>query len=240
LQQDVVGAASEENVGRALGLPMGIHQHTFIVPFAPLTPPEVLDRTFLAVSSPPVQLPPGSLVQVSCLLNVPEAIKGSPDGALFYDEAGAPLTPARYRAWLSEQAVAYVALPDAPLDYSASAEARLLRGGARSGAPPPYLREVWRSPHWRLFAVLDPRPLARAPAQLSAVASDSFTLAAPAAGAYEVRVHFTPYWALASGRGCVAEAAGGWTRVSARAPGSYPVVIRFSLGRVFGHGPRCR
>ena len=49
------------------------------------------------------------------------------DGALFYDEASAPLTPARYRAWLSEQAVSYVALPDAPLDYSAKGEARLLR-----------------------------------------------------------------------------------------------------------------
>ena len=60
--------------------------------------------------------------------------------ALFYDEASTPLTPARYRAWLSEQAVSYVALPDAPLDYSAKGEAELLRGGAglhtcaRSGA----------------------------------------------------------------------------------------------------------
>ena len=49
------------------------------------------------------------------------------DGPLFYDEAGTPLTPARYRAWLSEQAVSYVALPDAPLDYSAKGEAKLLR-----------------------------------------------------------------------------------------------------------------
>ncbi len=51
--------------------------------------------------------------------------------ALFYDESTAPLTPARYRAWLSEDAISYVALPDAPLDYSGKGEARLLRGEDR-------------------------------------------------------------------------------------------------------------
>ena len=47
---------------------------------------------------------------------------------LFYEESKA-LTAARYRAWLNEQAVSYVALPDCTLDYSGVAEAQLLRGG---------------------------------------------------------------------------------------------------------------
>lgn len=164
---------------------------------------------------------------------------------LFY-EASRPLTAARYRAWLSEEAISYVALPDAPLDYSAESEGRLLRGagrargqrGTRAGGVS-YLREVWHSAHWRLFAYLDARPLAQAPALLTGLTSDTFTLEAPAAGTFVVRVHFTPYWALARGSGCVARAPGDWTQVRARAGGSFRVVIDFSLTRVFEHGSRC-
>jgi hypothetical protein len=55
-----------------------------------------------------------------------------------------------------------------------------------------------------------------------------------------VRVRFTPYWAISSGRGCVREAPGGWTEVQVRHAGSMHVGIDFSLERVFDHGPRCR
>jgi hypothetical protein len=169
--------------------------------------------------------------------------------ALFYDES-TPLTPARYRAWLSEEAVSYVALPDATLDYSATSEARLLRGtdangggagvGVGGGQPPAYLREVWRSAHWRLFAVRGTRPLAEPPATLTQLGSDSFTLATPRPGRYVTRVRFTPYWALSRGHGCVREAPGGWTELEARRAGGLHVVIDFSLERVFDHGARCR
>jgi len=163
---------------------------------------------------------------------------------LFYDESHA-LTAAGYRAWLNEQAVSYVALPDYTPDYSAEAEARLLRGQApaggagATGAPPPYLSEIWHSRHWRLFAVQGAQPLVQAPAVLRSVGHDSFTLLAPTAASYTVRLHYTPYWALASGHGCVAAAPGGWTRVQARQAGALRVVIDFSLARVFDHGPRC-
>jgi len=165
---------------------------------------------------------------------------------LFYDES-APLTAAAYQAWLSEQAISYVALPDAPLDYSAVSEGRLVKRlgegtaavGDRVGSPI-QLREVWRSEHWRLFAVLGGRPLAEAPALLSQLGPDSFTLVAPRPGRYLVRVRFTSYWAISRGRGCVREAPGGWTELEASRAGSLHVVISFSLARVFGHGPRCR
>jgi hypothetical protein len=161
--------------------------------------------------------------------------------ALFYDGSPA-LGAARYRAWLDEQAVSYVALPDAPLDYSAGSEARLLRGSGSggTGAPPAYLREVWHSAHWRLFAVGGARALVTAPGVLTSVETDSFTLRAPSAGAFTVRVHYSPYWALADGHGCVARAPGDWTRVTAPAAGSLHVVIAFSFGRVLDHGARCR
>jgi hypothetical protein len=154
-------------------------------------------------------------------------------GGLFYEAGGRSLTPAAYRAWLYENAVSYVALPDVRLDFAGAAEGRLIARGL------PYLREVWRSAHWRLFAVAGAPALAQPPALLSALGADSFTLRAPRPGSYAVRVRFTPYWALEQGRGCVQSAPGGWTVVDARAAGTIRVGIAFSLTRIFSQGPRC-
>ena len=65
--------------------------------------------------------------------------------ALFYRPE---LTASAYRAWLAENRVLYVALPDARLDYAGEAEGALVAHGL------PYLREIWRSRHWRLFRVM--------------------------------------------------------------------------------------
>jgi len=148
----------------------------------------------------------------------------SPDG----------LAAARYHAWLSRNAVSYVALPDAPLDYYADAEAHLLRAGQS------YLREIWRSRHWRLFAVRAPTPFAQAPGTLQRLGADYFALRAPRAGTFEVRVRFSPYWQLADGHGCVERGPEGWTLVRARAPGTLRVGTDFSFLRIYDHGPRCR
>ncbi len=159
---------------------------------------------------------------------------------LFYDEEG--VTAASYRAWLSEQGISYVALPDASLDYSATTEARLLRGdlAGSGGRAPAYLREVWRSRHWRLWAVRDPTALISGSALLVNVGTDSFTLLQRRPGSSIVRLHFSPYWALASGHGCVSRAPGDWTGVTALEAGTIHVGISFSLARVFDHGARCR
>jgi hypothetical protein len=151
---------------------------------------------------------------------------------VFYKRSKA-LDASRYRAWLSQNAISYVALPDAPLDYSAHGEARVI------GAAPSYLHEVWRSAHWRLFAVRDATPLAQAPSELTQLDSDSFTLRAPAGGTFLVHVRFTPYWSIASGRGCVRRAPGGWTELRTPSAESLRVAIGFSLARVLGDGPRC-
>jgi hypothetical protein len=47
-----------------------------------------LEKTFLAVDSPPVRFEPGSLVRVSGWIRIPNEITGSADGALLYDDAG--------------------------------------------------------------------------------------------------------------------------------------------------------
>jgi hypothetical protein len=54
--------------------------------------PKALERSFLAINSPAVKLPAGSLVQISGWVRIPKAITGSVDGALLYDSAaGEPL-----------------------------------------------------------------------------------------------------------------------------------------------------
>jgi hypothetical protein len=150
---------------------------------------------------------------------------------IFYD--GKPMTVWKYRAWLDENAVRYVALPDVTLDYSARPEARLVRAGL------PYLREVWRDAHWRVYAVSDPRPLATGVARVTGMDSQSVRLHARRSGIVDLRVRFTPYWRIAAGRGCVQEGPNGWTRLRVTEPGRVALVTGFSLGRVRATGPRC-
>jgi hypothetical protein len=146
------------------------------------------------------------------------------DGVLL----GHGLTASSYRAWLDEQAVSYVALPDAPLDGSSAREGALIRGGL------PYLRPVFASAHWRVYAVSDPTPLLRGPGRLTRLGSAGFALAAQAPGGFVVRVHYSPYLTVTAGDACAGEAPGGWTYVRARAPGRVEVAARFSLGRALG------
>jgi len=143
------------------------------------------------------------------------------------------LDAGRYRQWLLANAVAYVALPDARLDSSSAAEGRLIASGL------PYLRQVFASPHWRVYSVLGATSLAGGPAALTSLGHDGFSLAGRGPGDVVVRVRYSPYLVITHGRGCVSEAPGGWTRV--RLPGGGPVSVaaRFSLARAFTSGAAC-
>jgi hypothetical protein len=143
------------------------------------------------------------------------------DGVLL--EGG--LTAAGYSRWLHEEAVSFVALPDTPLDPSSAQEGRLIRRGL------PYLRAVFMSRHWTVYAVRDPTPLLEGPGRLTSLGHDSFTLRATTPGRFLVRVHWTRFWTLTAGDGRVAEAPGGWTYVYADQPGQLQVTVRFSLAR---------
>jgi len=119
------------------------------------------------------------------------------------------LTPARYRAWLDREGVRYVALPDVALDPSGRGEARLIRAGL------PFLRPVFRDRHWRIFEVLGTPGLADGAGEVARIAPQSFELRMRQPGFTLVRVRFTPYWRVASGRGCVLRGRDGWTLVYA-------------------------
>lgn len=145
---------------------------------------------------------------------------------IFYGDDG-PLTNRAYRAWLRSNAVRYVALPDAPLDYSSLAERRLIL------RDPPYLVPRWRSAHWRIYAVRGRKPLVDplggAAAQTLWVGRQSFALDVTSPGDFLVRVNFTPYWSIVRGSGCLLRR-GNWTLARAAHPGVLRVSADFSLG----------
>jgi hypothetical protein len=142
------------------------------------------------------------------------------------------LTAARYNRWLHDNAIRLVALPDARLDASARQEAALVEAGQ------PYLRLAMRLAHWRVYAVARPTPIAQGAATLQAMGSDWIALDARRAGTVTLHVRFTPYWALATGSGCVAPDGDG-TRLTLRRGGPVRLVIRFSPGRVRATSARC-
>jgi hypothetical protein len=151
------------------------------------------------------------------------------DNPLFYR---GHLTAATYERWLHDNAVRFVATPDAPLDYSGQAEEALIDRGL------PYLHLVMRSAHWRMYAVEHATPIADGVAKLTHLGPDWLTLRARRPGAVLVHVHFTPYWELARGSGCVAPE-GHWTRLTLRRAGPVKLVTDFSLARIRATSPRC-
>ncbi|WP_412747242.1 hypothetical protein [Krasilnikovia sp. MM14-A1004] len=128
---------------------------------------------------------------------------------------GVPLTADSYRAWLAEQAVQYVAVPDAELSWVGRAEAGLVAGGL------PYLKPVWSDAHWRLYAVDGPVPLVAAPARLVAHTAAAVTFDAPAAGEVRLRVRHSRW--LHADHGASVAKDGDWTVVRVPAPGRYTV-----------------
>jgi hypothetical protein len=149
---------------------------------------------------------------------------------LFYEPG---LSPASYGSWLHDRAVRFVALPDTTLDYSAIAERKLIDRGL------PYLNLVWRSRHWRVYAVANPTPIAQGAATLKAIGPNWLQLHADRPGTALIRVHFSPYWELTEGSGCV-EPAGQFTTLALARKGPVRLAIRFSLERVGAQSPRCR
>ena len=80
----------------------------------------------------------------------------------------APLTAASYHTWLYENAVRFVALPDAPLDQGGQAEKALLKH------PPSYLRSVYTDNQWHIWAVVGAAPLASGAATMTIADGEQF------------------------------------------------------------------
>ena len=148
---------------------------------------------------------------------------------IFYGD-DKPLGERSYRAWLHNNAIRYVALPDAPLDYSSVAESRLIL------RDPSYLVPRWSDPHWRVYEVRDPAPLVQplgsGAATVREVGHSGFALDVSRPGKFLVRVAFTPYWSIERGHGCLLRH-GEWTLARASRPGVFRVAADFSLSRAW-------
>jgi hypothetical protein len=144
---------------------------------------------------------------------------------IFYKEDA--LTDRSYERWLRNNAIRFVALPNAPLDYSSAAERRLIL------SDPSYLRERFHDPHWRIYEVTEPKPLVapigRGRASAVAVGRQGFALNVTRPGEFLVRVNFTPYWSIGRGAGCLLRD-GDWTIARVAHPGTFSVDADFSLG----------
>ncbi len=141
--------------------------------------------------------------------------------ALFYE---GKLTNPRYRRWLSDNGIRWVARSSARLDYSAQEEDDLIR------ARPSYLRLRATLRHWQVYEVVPATAIVSAVgagrARISALEPESFALDVERPGTFVVRVRHTPYWRGPAGV-CVGRA-GDWTAV--RAPRSGIVRVRTALG----------
>lgn len=154
------------------------------------------------------------------------------NGAVRGDD-GHRLTAEEYRRWLLRQDVRFVAVPDAPLDPSARAAARVI------ATRPAFLRPVWRNRHWRVFEVAGPDPYDSPAARLERLGPESFSVRVREPGVRLLPVRWTPYWEIAGGSGCLAPSPDGWTVLHTRSPGRVSVRARFDLRRAVSRGPRC-
>ncbi len=157
------------------------------------------------------------------------------NAALYAD----PLTASSYRAWLQRTGVRYVFLPDDPLDYSAKAEAALLRSGT-SG-----LRVVARQGGWTMFEYPGARAIATPADGITVLqlSSSSVTLRVHEPGTYRLRVRYTPYWHTQGAAACAAPMKPWGTELRAEERGlvklSFDVRLGTFLGAVLGSQGGC-
>ncbi len=144
-----------------------------------------------------------------------------PQNAILYQPA---MTAAQYQGWLRSVGVHYVLLPNAPLDYSAVTEAALLRSG-RSG-----LRLIDRLRNWTVYALPRPTPILTddAPGTAASVlqmGDSRIRVWLPAAGSYDLRVRFSPYWSTDASDVCLSSTPSGMTRITVPRP--EPLALEF-------------
>jgi hypothetical protein len=123
-----------------------------------------------------------------------------------------------------------VVLTDAPPDYSARGEARLLRSG-RSG-----LRPVRKFAHATVYSVAQPRGIVTgaAGARVTEFAAASIAVSVPHAGNYRIAVRYSPYW-HATGA-CVDRLADGMLGLDVEHPGRVKVGFAVTAARALSAG----
>jgi hypothetical protein len=158
-----------------------------------------------------------------------------PQNELLYDQG---LAAGPYEAWLRHMAVRYVVLTDAPVDYSARAEAKLIRSGRTHLVP------VYRTQHLTVYELPAASPLVVGPSPATVLWLWPSRIVAEvgAPGHYRVKVRWSPYWRASSG--CVSKTKDGMVRLYARHAGyvelDFGVDVHRGLQALAGLSPQRR
>jgi hypothetical protein len=165
--------------------------------------------------------------------------------AYFFPKAGFPITrgwyrqadaihnslfyegynEAEYLAWLRRMGIAYVFLPDEPLDPWSRHERGILTDSR-------LLKEVERLDGWRVYRVPEPQPLIvpldGGQARVLAVEHRAVRLAVDRPGTFLLKVTHTPFWRLDGGE--VREGADRFTEITVPAAGEYELRLDVNVG----------
>ena len=146
------------------------------------------------------------------------------DNPLFYEST---LDAVRYRTWLGDLAVGWVARPRSPLDGAGLEEAKLI------DSQPDFLTRVWSSPTWDLYRVNYATALVDG-ATVVDVQPASLRVHFNAAGVAKVRIRWSPYLVaepVAESNGAIAcvRLSGDFVELSASAAGDYLLTSEFKL-----------
>jgi hypothetical protein len=107
-------------------------------------------------------------------------------------------TATTYQEFLTDNAVEYVAVPDARLTYYGKREATLIDGGLR------YLTPIWKTDHWTLYRVAGAVPIISAPGTLVSETADSLTFTAPPNSTVHINVRWLKWSSTSSvGGACI-------------------------------------
>jgi hypothetical protein len=148
-----------------------------------------------------------------------------------------PLDARNYLTWLRSMGIRYVVLPEAPHDYSARAEAELLRSGAAG------LKWVLRSPQLTIFEVPSPRPIVTGPgpAIVRSLTRSRLVVRLTEPGTYRVALRHSPYWQASSG--CLSRGVDGMLRLTVTRPATVQLGFDVDAGRALaalaGRMPSC-
>jgi len=139
-----------------------------------------------------------------------------PQNEVLYDDLG----PKAYLGWLRGLGVRYVVLTDAPTDYSARGEARLLR----SDRTP--LRRVFTGRHLVVYEVPNATSILTGPpgGRVVALTESRIVIAARRAGSYRLAVRWSRYWQPSAG--CATRNRDGMIRLAIARPGR--VALKFA------------
>lgn len=157
--------------------------------------------------------------------------------AIFYKDE---LTASDYAAWLSENDVRWVALPNVTVDYSGRQEAELIRGGLH------YLKPAAKFRDWSVYRVELPAAGGVEPSFIDRQPGRGFQIRPERFGVSETRVRWQRF--LRPSIGCIKSSDDGFLQImlpssSANDVSSRPPVITitsdFSIGRLVGGEPSC-